>query len=113
MKQLNNNIIDTMSKFIKKEKSNNANMDCIYPLTVIKDRYSGLYSGGKYIAFNKEYYEVHKAVNGNDDECINFWECYSDIVGKGNTPKEAIENLLESIETDIIDKILLLGDIYK
>lgn len=113
MKQLNNNIIDTMSKFIKKEKSNNANMDCIYPLTIITDRYDGAYSRCKYLAFNKEYYEVSKDVSDDDSKCIEFWSSYSDIVGKGNSPKEAVENLVESIEADIIDKILLLGDIYK
>ena len=27
----------------------------MYPLTIIKDRYNGTYSGGMYLAFNLEY----------------------------------------------------------
>lgn len=113
MKQININLIDTMLTFINEEKSQNANIDAIYPLTIIKDRYDGAYSKCKYLAFNKEYYEVSKDVSDDDSKCIEFWSSYSDIVGKGNSPKEAVENLVESIEADIIDKILLLGDIYK
>lgn len=95
------------------KKSNNANIDAIYPLTIITDRYGGTYSGGKYLAFNKEYYEISTAVNGEDVECMNFWKCYSDIVGKGNSPKEAVENLVESIETDIRNKIFLILRRYR
>lgn len=30
----------------------------LYPLTIIKDRYSGVYSGGKWLAFNLDPEEI-------------------------------------------------------
>lgn len=67
--------------------------DSIYPLTVISDRYNGVYSGGKYLAFNIDSYNVSEYIHGDDISCMEYWaEC--DInVGKGETPYDAIADL--------------------
>ena len=64
-----------------------------YPLTIVSDRYNGSYSRGKYIAFPKEPWKINSAINGNDVECMNYWNDFAGIIGKGNTPDEAFENL--------------------
>lgn len=65
----------------------------IYPLTVTLDRYSGVYSGGEFIAWPLEVGDVPKAPFDSDVECMAFW--YSDHVmcGVGNTPEAAIADL--------------------
>jgi hypothetical protein len=74
-------------------------MGKIYPLTVTPDRYSGTYSGGKWLAFNLLPGEVHPRVHGNDLECSFFWE-YADKtkIGLGDTPEEAIKNLEHKLQ---------------
>lgn len=68
-----------------------------YPLTIISDRYNGGYSKGKYIAFPLEPWEINWAVNRNDIECMNYWNDYTGIVGKGDTPNEATFNLIKNM----------------
>ena len=71
-------------------------MDELYPITIIKDRYSGTYSGAKWLAFNV--YPEHVAildVNGDDISCNWFWsgEANKYIIGKGLTPNDALADL--------------------
>ena len=68
----------------------------IFPLTIVADRYNGVYSGGKYTAWNADTCDVPRAINGNDTECIKFWFSASNCgvkYGVGNTPQEAIKDL--------------------
>lgn len=69
-----------------------------YPLTIVSDRYNGGYSKGKYIAFPLEPWEINWSVNGNDIECMNYWNDFAGIIGKGNTPNEAKFNLIENMK---------------
>lgn len=74
--------------------------DDIYPLTVIKDRYSGAFSGGEYTAWKLEINEIPTEIFGEDPECQDFW--YGKIgkaftVGKGKTMEEAVENLRKKL----------------
>ena len=46
----------------------------IYPLTIIRDRYSGSYSGGTYVAFNLEAHKVPAEVFGDDCTAMCFWK---------------------------------------
>lgn len=70
-----------------------------YPITIIKDRYNGTYSGGLWLAFNMTVEDLYEKSEGAfDDEdvvCMNFWhnEAQKFIIGKGKTPDEAIVNL--------------------
>ena len=65
----------------------------IYPLTVIADRYSGVYSGGMFVAFNLDPWEVPKEAVGDDVTCVEFFS-FTDIpFGIGNTMLDAVEDL--------------------
>lgn len=76
-------------------------MNEIYPLTIVRDRYMGSYSDGKYTAWNLESWEVPRAIAGDDIECMGFWwQCnaYGITVGRGNTPEEAVEDLRKRMD---------------
>ena len=78
----------------------------IYPLTIIRDRYNGVYSKGKYLAFNTDYYDIPQEIDGDDVECFDFWyslEPNKYIIGKGNTIEEALENLIELLAKEPTD----------
>ena len=69
--------------------------ESIYPLTIVLDRYTGAYSGGKFTAWNLDPDEIPTEPFSNDVDCMNFW--YGDrnglVVGLGNTVEEAVGNL--------------------
>ena len=77
----------------------------MYPLTITKDRYSGTYSGGEWLAFPLESSGVPKEIDGDDIECMAFWDAYKGIVGKGDSMEEAIQSLRDNIEK-ILDEII-------
>ncbi len=78
----------------------------ITPLYIIRDRYNGAYSGGKYLAFNLTSYGVSRLpIDAGDCECNAFWEGRDPdydvndyIIGKGNTPEEAYEDLVRKLK---------------
>ena len=70
----------------------------MYPLTITKDRYSGTYSGGEWLAFPLEASGVPEEIDGDDIECMTFWDEYKGIVGKGGSMEEAIQSLRDNIE---------------
>ena len=72
----------------------------MYPVTIIKDRYRGTYSGGNWTAWNRDFYEVPEEVGGDDVECCNFWYECKEIVGKGDTPAEAYADLIRRTKWD-------------
>ena len=73
------------------------------PLCIIEDRYGGAYSGASFLAFNKEPYNVwNLPVDAGDTDCEKFWANEDTdypldemMIGKGNTPQEALANLIE------------------
>jgi hypothetical protein len=71
----------------------------IYPLTIISDRYNGSYSGGAYLAFNLDPWDLPDEVGGGDVEEHNYWDIKSnhDLVGKGFDVVEAVNDLLKKI----------------
>lgn len=73
----------------------------IYPLTIICDRYSGTYSGGEYLAFNLDFSEIPTEILCDDVTCMEFWDYNSDkyIIGKGSCIDEAIDNLVELLNS--------------
>jgi len=82
--------INTVLKALEKYEMND-----VYPLTIIKDRYSGTYSGGEYTAWNLDFDEIPKEINYDDVTCQHFWINNKIFVGKGKNPKEATENLIK------------------
>lgn len=69
----------------------------IYPLTVVKDRYTGAYSGGKYTAWNLKFHQIPIEIDSDDSDCVCFWNDNQIPVGIGNTIYEAINNLKEKL----------------
>lgn len=72
----------------------------LYPITIISDRYTGIYSKGLFLVFNLDLYEVPPDVSGED--AANWWNDYnlgkSDIkIGKGDTPDEALNDLIAQL----------------
>ncbi len=77
----------------------------VAPLCIVQDRYGGCYSGAEYLAFNMDPFCVAQLdVDAGDMSCLNFWEYEAEnyIIGKGNTPLEALYDL----------QIKLKGEIY-
>ncbi len=78
-----------------------------YPLCIVEDRYGGAYSGASFLAFNMSPMGVSELpIDAGDAECLNFWDGndkdydLSDfIIGKGNTPEEALQNLVSLLES--------------
>lgn len=65
-----------------------------YPTTIVQDRYTGVYSGGKWTCWPLEFYMVPKEIDGYDTECSMFWDdCDRSVVGFGSTPDEALKDL--------------------
>lgn len=69
-----------------------------YPLTIICDRYNGAYSGGRFTAWPVDEWMVPRLHCGDDGQCMTFWnEIKAGIVGVGDTPDKALENLIENM----------------
>lgn len=77
----------------------------IYPLTIVKDRFNGTYSKGKYVAWNCQPCNVPEDSYTRD--AFYLWEniyFFKDIdfpsFGIGDTIEEAIKNLSNKIKED-------------
>ncbi len=69
----------------------------IYPVTILMDRYSGVYSGAAWTAFNLDPEDVPTGASGCDTVCADFWEDTDLIVGKGLTPDDALKDLKDQL----------------
>lgn len=71
-------------------------MDTIYPLTIIADRYSGVYSGGEYTAWPCHEADIPSEVFMDDVSCAHEWgviKSERQHVGIGCTPSVALVDL--------------------
>ena len=50
----------------------------IYPLTITKDRYTGVYSGGEWTAWYCDADEVPPEIASGDLPCASFWSAAHD-----------------------------------
>ena len=95
------------------DKTKKVDVNDVYPLTVIADRYGGTYSHAAYLAFQADYNEIPVEISGDDVRCMNFWMqqqtpgclCGSFdhipphghiALGKGSTIENAVNDLLRS-----------------
>lgn len=77
----------------------------IWPLTIVRDRYSGTYSGGNYTAWNLEADCVPWEINAGDADCAGFWWDRGDsfkswlisVCGKGDTAAAAVADLYSKL----------------
>jgi hypothetical protein len=71
------------------------NVNNIYPLVIVADRYGGCYSGANYLAFNM--YDAPDEVFGDDITCCEYFSNTKDIIGKGWSPQAAAEDLARKL----------------
>lgn len=76
-----------------------------YPITILMDRYNGIYSGGRWLAFNLDPEEIPNEIGGGDSCEMNFFYSPPDwlVFGKGNSPEEALEDLIEKLQPKLRD----------
>lgn len=65
-----------------------------WPLTIVADRYSGIYSGGAWTAWPCEPWAVPEAAHGGDVACAAFFAAPTLPYGIGATPEEARDDLI-------------------
>ncbi len=83
-----------------------------YPLCIVEDRYCGVYSSARFLAFNMEPYSVQELpIDADDTSCKNFWDGEDKdydindyIIGKGKTPEEAVWNLILLLQDNVDGK---------
>lgn len=68
-----------------------------YPCAIVRDRYSGAYSGAEWLAFPVDWWNIPDELEGGDAECMMFWDAYDGVVGKGVSPQAAFEDLVEKM----------------
>ena len=68
-----------------------------WPLTVVCDRYGGVYSGANFIAWNLEPDCVPMDSQAGDGTCSDFWDDNERVVGRGHTADLAIDDLIENM----------------
>ena len=76
----------------------------IFPLTIVCDRYGGTYSGGKYTAWMLDPWDVPEGIDECDPLCNIFWSHYTEPVGLGATPMQAMEDLRVKLN-DYLEKM--------
>lgn len=65
----------------------------VYPVTIIRTRYGGVYEGGVWAAFALRPDRVPPEATGDDRACMVWWEEYGAGVGLGATPERALADL--------------------
>lgn len=66
----------------------------LWPVTIVRSRYGGVYEGGDWVAHNLLPDEVPQESMGEDVECQEWFVQNRRDVGVGNTPQDAYNNLL-------------------
>lgn len=75
----------------------------LYPLTIVMDRYSGVYSGGIFTAWNLDPDEVPEEICWDDGSVMTFFDNVREgkssfVYGIGKTPDEAAMDLYMKIK---------------
>lgn len=79
---------NTFKRFGDKEKPFD-----IFPVTIVMDRYEGCASGGKYLAFDCDFWDVPDEIEDADAIADHFWQTTTDTIGRGATPQDALDDL--------------------
>ena len=67
----------------------------MYPVAVRESRYGGVYEGGALFAIAKCDFIPDDAIGGDDEAC-DFWSSdEAKMIGRGDTPNDAVIDLLE------------------
>jgi hypothetical protein len=68
-----------------------------WPCTIIPSRYGGVYEDGEWLAFPLHFAKVPTVVYGGDPYCAKFFAETDLPIGRGDTPQDAYENLLDQV----------------
>jgi hypothetical protein len=75
----------------------------MYQIQINESRYSGVYEGGKWYALNGNFEKTpayYLYLDGDDCDAVNFWESDSSkLIGVGETPDEALADLVRKTAT--------------
>ena len=68
----------------------------LYPIMIRQARYSGVYEGGDWIAIcNYEDVDLEGYFHGDDGEAFDLFDSEAGkLIGVGNTPNEALDDML-------------------
>lgn len=90
----------TEEEFQKIKQKSHEDPIQLYPLTIVADRYGGVYSGAKYLAFNLDPQLIPAAISGGDPCEMNFWDDFNAqkeseriLIGRGPEPLSALIDL--------------------
>ncbi len=80
-----------------------------YPIAIVEDRYSGVYSEGTWLAVaranqphggqSRINFVLCNGPHGDDGEAAEFWADPPPWIAAGNSPQEALDHLLQGIST--------------
>jgi hypothetical protein len=65
----------------------------LYPITMTRSRYGGLYSGGTFMAFPLPPDEIPREARGDDVECVTFFKQYTGVYATGDFVNGTIKQL--------------------
>lgn len=85
-----------LNDITKKIELENLYKGDIFPVTIVMDRYSGTYSGAKWLAIQCNSDDVPDEIGGSDPDEESFWREHDDLklpIGRGKTPNEAYDDL--------------------
>lgn len=74
--------------------------DGLYPVTIVRSRYGGAYEPGAWLAWPRDANRLPLDWDGDDIPCRRFWESEGGVVGAGNSPQAAYEDLLSKAAQD-------------
>lgn len=81
----------------------------LWPIVVFQSRYSGVYESGDWFALaNCE--SIPDGPWGDDDECLDWFIANGKIVGVGDTPDDAVSDLLAKDEINQIAERISKGE---
>lgn len=86
-----------LNEITKAIELDNISKGNIFPVTIVADRYGGCYSGGKWLALQVNNDDVPDEIGASDPDEEMFWREHDDNkfpIGKGNTPNEALADLI-------------------
>lgn len=77
----------------------------LWPVGIFEDRYSGTYSGGKWVAIGRvdhdSFLKFRDYQWDGDFECSNYWsDERKALAGQGDTPQEALDDLIRKAEAN-------------
>jgi hypothetical protein len=75
----------------------------LYPVTIFTTRYGGVYEGASWGAAPCDYDALSFLATGDDLEALDWWCEYSYIVGKGNHPDVALQDLFVKLK-DLVNQ---------